>query len=829
MNGVPILERIRRNGINYFLIIALICPIISGMPLRFIVKLSEEHDLDPNEVASSLNYINEGSIGTSNWYYFVENRPNDLSSPDISIDSLTKELYRSYQEDRYKQAFRDLKEQSEFYGIEIVQPLYNSPIKFHNSPIDYTNVDLDKSISGENYVNCKDRNLRDSDELFNDPLFPLQWHLKNKGGSKGYTAGADINVESVWREGFSGKGVLIQIVDTGIDPQSPEFINRWVAEASFNYKTFTNDTSPDSSTHGIEVGSLAAGEGNNSICGVGVAWGASIAAIKRSGFIPNALYLQDFTLNTGVDISINSWGIDVPSILLPQYPVPQDLLLFEAQQTAVTKGRDGKGLIILTSVGNGGGSNENANYDPVWTSPWIIAVGALTPDGKIASYSEAAAYTMISAPGGGFDLKTADGSIGRGMVMSCEQLGSGSCPSTECTLPQNGQAGTSFANPIVGGAIALLLELRPDLTYRDVMHLLVISAKQDDTILEDSHWQVNGVGHYHHPKYGFGVLDVKALVETAKSWPLVDSQVIQSIADKDENLESMFDLTLYQRTLEVHNEMSLEHVMTNVQIDHDRPNELNITLISPAGTHSVLHTVESGYLNTLHINVRNENQWLSYYLAVFDISWGSISDMNLKVANGLSVATFDEDCNVQAGTNRFELGTWYLQRGPSECGQNGYPLLAIATMFNPRLIICEFVLENNGLVTPLTVNTDPPSELSETFVTLDLFNGGSMRNLVKGFVGNNPQGYTDIEITLSNKPPPDKLNGLLRWQFSTVAHWGESAVGNWTLEIIDVVPGDTGMFIGWSLDLYGTRESAASTIIVTFSSLILSLFVIVLL
>lgn len=48
---------------------------------------------------------------------------------------------------------------------------------------------------------------------FNDPLFPLQWHLFNRE-----KPGNDINVVPVWNEGILGTGVVVCIIDDGINP-----------------------------------------------------------------------------------------------------------------------------------------------------------------------------------------------------------------------------------------------------------------------------------------------------------------------------------------------------------------------------------------------------------------------------------------------------------------------------------------------------------------------------------------------------------------------------------------------------------------------------------
>ncbi len=52
--------------------------------------------------------------------------------------------------------------------------------------------------------------------LPNDPLFNLQWFLKNTGQAGG-TPGIDINVETAWLD-YSGTGIRIGIYDDASKP-----------------------------------------------------------------------------------------------------------------------------------------------------------------------------------------------------------------------------------------------------------------------------------------------------------------------------------------------------------------------------------------------------------------------------------------------------------------------------------------------------------------------------------------------------------------------------------------------------------------------------------
>ena len=63
----------------------------------------------------------------------------------------------------------------------------------------------------------------------------------------------------------------------------------------------------------------------------------------------------------------------------------------------------------------------------------------------------------------------------------------------------------------------------PDLTWRDMQHLVVLTSKRNhlhDTSLEHP-WKHNGAGLEFNHLFGYGVLDAGAIVELAETWQTV--------------------------------------------------------------------------------------------------------------------------------------------------------------------------------------------------------------------------------------------------------------------------------------------------------------------
>ena len=83
----------------------------------------------------------------------------------------------------------------------------------------------------------------------------------------------------------------------------------------------------------------------------------------------------------------------------------------------------------------------------------------------------------------------------------------------------NGFTGTSAAAPIAAGMVALMLEVRPCLTWRDVQSILVYSAVKVD--VKEAKWVLNGAGFHHSDQHGFGLMNASRLTLAAAHWPLL--------------------------------------------------------------------------------------------------------------------------------------------------------------------------------------------------------------------------------------------------------------------------------------------------------------------
>ena len=111
-----------------------------------------------------------------------------------------------------------------------------------------------------------------------DTLFPSQWHLENRN-AQGHRAGADLNIRGAWAH-TRGAGVILAVVDDGVDLQHPDLSGRATGMPHFNFLTGLASGLPSAldSHHGTAVAGLALASADNDLGVAGVAPHAQLAS-----------------------------------------------------------------------------------------------------------------------------------------------------------------------------------------------------------------------------------------------------------------------------------------------------------------------------------------------------------------------------------------------------------------------------------------------------------------------------------------------------------------------------------------------------------------------
>lgn len=482
----------------------------------------------------------------------------------------------------------------------------------------------------------------------NDPLYVDQWHLNNTGQSGG-TPGVDANVESVW-DTYLGTGVTIGIVDDGLQYTHPDLAGNYNASLSFDYFAGDSDPIPDAANgdfHGTAVAGVAAADGFNGVGLSGAAPDATLAGIRLTA--GGTLDLQDANalghMTQQIDISNNSWGPPDDGVLHPARPLTEAALA-----NGATNGRGGLGTIYVWAGGNGGDlTNDNVNYDGLATSRYTVAVGAIDHNGVRAVYSDPGASLIVTAHsddeffGNGITTTDLVGTEGRNSVADASD--GDPLPDLDYRSTFNG---TSSSAPLVSGVIALVLEANPGLTYRDVNHILVNSARMTDPSNPD--WAVNGAGHDVNHEYGFGAIDAAAAVSLAETWTNVGLELATS---SDTTTVSAIipdnDAAGVSSTVTVADNLSVEYVEVTLNASHSFRGNLEVVLTSPSGTQSVLAETRPNdpgadysnwtFTSARHWDELSQGDWT---LSVRDLVTGIVGtfdDWTLNVFGALNAAT----------------------------------------------------------------------------------------------------------------------------------------------------------------------------------------------
>lgn len=378
-----------------------------------------------------------------------------------------------------------------------------------------------------------------------DPGFGQQWHLHNLA-----TPIADANARGAWQAGFTGQGVVIGVIDAGVYETHPDLAANFLAAAS---------QVGVGSDHGTSCAGVAAAVEGNGQGGVGIAYDAQWSKMHY-GFASQNAAAFGFA-NDLNDVKTNSWG-----------PFDDNTLhgITAAERAALEdsalNGRGGLGVVYFWAAGNGG-VGDRMDYDPFASSRYTMAIGAVTDADEQAGYSEAgsALFGVAQSNGGTNGIYTTDS-----LASYTADFG-----------------GTSSACPLAAGVGALALSANPALTWRDVQHLMIEAARISDAT--DSSWAPNGSGRLVSEDFGYGAVDATRAVALAVGWANVGAQqthdsgllaVHQVIPDNSTTGVSL--------VVPVTTTMLVETAELILNVDHAYVGDLQIELLSPAGTTSLL-------------------------------------------------------------------------------------------------------------------------------------------------------------------------------------------------------------------------------------------------
>ncbi|MEH2001709.1 MAG: S8 family peptidase [Nostoc sp.] len=272
--------------------------------------------------------------------------------------------------------------------------------------------------------------------------------------------GADlVKAPEAWAHGYTGKGVVVAVVDTGVDYNHEDLKNNiWTNSKEiagngidddgngyvddnygWNFASNSNNTLDDNG-HGTHVSGTIAGENNN--YGVtGIAYDAKIMPVKALDDSGSGSYSS---IAKGIHYAVDN-GANVINLSLGGASSNGTL------ESAIDYASS-KGVIVVMAAGNDGGSSPD--YPASYASKSGIAVGAVDKNNKLADFSNRSGTNEIS-------YVTAPG------------------VKVYSSVPNNQYAtysGTSMAAPHVAGVVALMLSANSKLTDAQVREIVADTA-----------------------------------------------------------------------------------------------------------------------------------------------------------------------------------------------------------------------------------------------------------------------------------------------------------------------------------------------------------------
>jgi subtilisin family serine protease len=485
--------------------------------------------------------------------------------------------------------------------------------------------------------------------VVDDPLFPFQWHLQNTGqtafSKSAGTPGEDLRMTQAITDKLSGLGVIMAVLDTGLEIAHEDISGNVIPNGSYNYVNQTTDPTSTATDgdHGTSVAGIIAATAMNGKGGRGVAPRSSLKGFNVLEAQTESSYIESMgghPRSKNVDVFNMSYG-SASNAYISLSPSERDLY------ASTSDLRGGKGGIYVKSAGNGfediniGTSAkpdyyvcakqsygrkdlpcQNAAADEEKSRPEVITVGAFNAAGVKSSYSTAGSDLWISAPGGEYgttspaiittDQSGVDKGYSRNDVDPIKYPFDAGDPTynPNCNYTST-MNGTSSAAPNASGAIALLLQTNPNLTRRDVKHILAKTARKIDPTSPGSivtvgingvdyqasqGWVTNAAGYNFHNWYGFGAVNVDAAVAMAKNYqadslpPLIYYGLFSSfvpMAIPDNNASGVI------RMLDMRDNLTIENLFVEITIKHPDTAEIGIEITSPQGTRSILLNIRS--------------------------------------------------------------------------------------------------------------------------------------------------------------------------------------------------------------------------------------------
>ncbi|MFD3306865.1 S8 family serine peptidase [Streptomyces sp. NPDC058694] len=306
-----------------------------------------------------------------------------------------------------------------------------------------------------------------------------------------------IGAPAMWKSGYTGKGVKVAVLDTGVDQTHPDLAGVETAQKNFS-------SSPDVEDrygHGTHVASILAGSGAKS-------------GGRYKGVAPDVQLLDGKVLDddgngdSSTVIAGMQWAVDQGAKVVNLSLGSLDSPGVDPKEEAIAQLSD-KALFVVVAGNSGSGSRT------IWSpgsAPEALTVGAVDKEDQLADFS---------SRGPNLDGTLKPDITGPGVDITAALTTQSSVPPSEDYVVNSG---TSMATPHVAGAAALVLQQHPDWSGARLKSLLTGSAKPNPLL--NAHQQGAGRVDLTRAATSVVVAESGSLDFGTQAWPHTDDEPV---------------------------------------------------------------------------------------------------------------------------------------------------------------------------------------------------------------------------------------------------------------------------------------------------------------